>query len=372
MNEKPLYRKWVGVVLGFLLHGSAHFLAGRRAAGLKWYFGLFACGVVAVALVATPGTVPFILGVTFVLARVVMWLMMLKESYRPVRRIGLLGWLAVIVLAVVLNNGSSLLVRQFVHPFKVPTGAMQPTIFGIQGHNVPADSTDKPTMLHWLVSGERYVEVRAKSSGMLSAPRYNPGNPSCLTYMVADQAYDLPRFAPPLKQPGEHVSVGDVLWSGITTAGDLLIVERLSYRFGKPKRGDIVVFRTKGILTLPPDTFYIKRVAGLPGERIRIEPPFLIVNDQKVIEPQIFNTIASASDVYAGFQLAAHAASIGGILSNPVDEVTLGPDEYFVLGDNTRNSRDSRYWGAVPERNIIGKVTRIYWPFTRINALEDR
>lgn len=275
MNEKPPYRKWIGVLLGFLLNGSAHFLSGRRAAGLKWYFGLFACGVVAVALVATPGTVPFILGVAFGLASFVLWFVMLKQSFRPVRRIGFLGWLVVIVLAVVLNNGLSLLVRQFVHPFKVPTGAMQPTIV-----------------------------------------------------------------------PKDH-----------------LFVERLSYRFGKPKRGDIVVFHTKGIKSLPPDTFYIKRVAGLPGERIRIEPPFLIVDDQKVNEPELFHTISSYSNGYHGFQL-------GGLLSQTTLEFPLGPNEYFVLGDNTQNSRDSRYWGPVPEKNIMGRATRIYWPFTRINALK--
>jgi len=254
MNEKPPYRKWVGVLLGFLLNGSAHFLSGRRIAGLKWYFGLFACGVVAVALVATPGTVPFIVGATFGLASVVLWLLMLKQSYRPVRRIGFLGWLAVIVVAVILNNSLSLLVRQFVHPFKVPTGAMQPTIFGIHGHDVPADSSENPGIIQWLVSGQQYIEVIAASSGMLSGPQYSPGNPSRLTYMVAEKSYELPRFAPPLKQPGEQVSAGDLLWSGVITAGDHLFVERLSYRFGKPKRGDIVVFRTKGIESITPDT----------------------------------------------------------------------------------------------------------------------
>ena len=372
MNEKPPYHKWVGVLLGFLLHGSAHFLSGRRAAGLKWYFGIFACGVAACALVAAPGTVPFIVGAALALASVVLWLMMLKQSFRPVRRIGFLGWLAVIILAVVLNNGLNLLVRQFVHPFKVPTGAMQPTIFGVHGHDVPVDSSEKPSVIQWLLSGQQYVEVRAKSSGVMSGPRPSRDVPSWLTYVVGSQQHELPRFARPLKQPGEQVSVGDTLWSGVVVAGDHLFVERLSYRFGKPKRGDIVVFRTAGIESLPPNTFYIKRVAGLPGERIRIEPPFLIVNDQKVTEPDIFDIISSASDGYAGFRLAAHAAPIGGLLSKPTDEVTLGPDEYFVLGDNTRNSRDSRYWGAVPEKNIIGRATRIYWPFTRINALEGR
>ncbi|MDD5704346.1 MAG: signal peptidase I [Kiritimatiellae bacterium] len=370
MNEKPPYRKWVGVVLGFLLHGSAHLLSGRCAAGLKWYFGLFACGVVALLLVATPGIVPFILGVAFGLASVVLWLVMLKQSYRPVRRIGVLGWLAVIVLAVVLNNGLSLLVRQFVHPFKVPNGAMQPTIFGIHGHAVPADSSEKPGMVQWLVSGQRYVEVEACSSGVLSAPRPSQDTPFRWVYAIGSQQHELPRFARPTKQPGEHVSAGERLWSGVVVAGDHLFVERLSYRFSKPKRGDIVVFRTDGIESLPPNTFYIKRVAGLPGERIRIEPPFLIVNDRKVTVPEIFNTISSLSGGYAGFQLAVHVASIGGLLSKPTDEITLGHEEYFVLGDNTENSRDSRYWGAVPEKNIIGRATRIYWPFTRVNALE--
>lgn len=365
MNGKTSYRKWVGVLLGILLHGSAHFLSGRRTAGLKWYFGLFAGGVAGGALLATPGTVPFIVGAAFGLASLVLWVVMLKQSCRPVRRIGLLGWLAVVILAVVLNNGLSLLVRQFVHPFKVPTAAMQPTIFGIHGHDMPADSKEKPGVIDWLVSGQRYIEIKADSDGMLSGPQYSPGNPSRLTYMVADESYELPRFAPPLKQPGEQVSAGDVLWSGVITAGDHLFVERLSYRFGKPKRGDIVVFRTKGIESITPDTFYIKRIAGLLGERIRIEPPFLIVNDQKVTAPKIFSTISSELDDYAGFQL-------GGRLSKPSDEVTLGPHEYFVLGDNTRNSADSRYWGPVPEKNIIGKVTRIYWPFTRINALKEK
>jgi signal peptidase I len=277
MNKKPPYRKWVGVLLGFLLHGSAHFLSGRRTAGLKWYFGLFACGVVAVALVATPGTVPFFLGVAVGLASLALWVVMLKQSYRPVRRIGFLGWLAVIVLAVVLNNGLSHIFRQFVHPFSVPSGAMSPTI-------VPKD---------------------------------------------------------------------------------LVFVERLSYRFGKPKRGDIVVFRTKGIVSLPPDTFFIKRIAGLPGERIRIAPPFMIVNDQKITTPEIFSTISSQSDGYTGFQT-------GGSLSSTNLEWPLNENEYFVLGDNTRNSADSRYWGPLPEKNIIGKVTRIYWPLNRIKALEAK
>ncbi len=276
MNEKPPYRKWVGVLLGFLLTGSAHFLSGKRSAGLKWFFGLFVCGLVGVASLGSAGTVPYILGVALGFTSLALWSVMLKQSYRPVRRIGFLGWLAVIALTVVLSNAQTILLGQFVKPFKVPTGTMSPTIL-----------------------------------------------------------------------PGDH-----------------LFVERLSYRFGKPKRGDIVIFRTEGVGALKPK-FYIRRVAGIPGERIRIEPPFLIVNDQKVTEPEIFLTIANKSDGYSGFQLADQMGSFGGFVTQPTSEVLLGPIDYFVLGDNTEHSLDSRHFGAVAEKSIFGKATRIYWPFNR-------
>ncbi len=368
MTEKQ-YPKWVGVLLGFLLHGSAHFLSGHCVAGLKWYFGLLLCGVLAILLMAMPGSTPYVLGMLLLVAGMAFWFAMLKQSYRQVRRIGFLGWLAVVGLSATLGTAERFVIRQVVHPFKVPTGAMQPTIFGIHGQDLPTDSSDRPGVLQWFLTGRRFQTITATTDGPLSGPRLDPQASGQLTYTVGPQTYRLPFFARPLKQPGEHVTAGEPIWSGIITAGDHLFIEKLSYRLGKPKRGDIAAFRTDGIKTLPPKTFYIKRIAGLPGERIRIEPPFLIVNDQKVTEPAIFRTISSASDGYAGFQLSAGSGPVGALLVKPTDEVTLGPDEYFVLGDNTRNSLDSRYWGPVPGKNMIGRATRIYWPFTRINAL---
>jgi len=173
-----------------------------------------------------------------------------------------------------------------------------------------------------------------------------------------------------LIKAGSTVRKGDLLWKGYDTIGDHLFIEKVSYHFRKPKRGEIIVFRTNGIKELVQNNVYTMRVAGLPGERIKIKPPFLYVNGEKVTAPEIFTTIASRIDGYGGYEVTGFPRRTGCCLSSIDDEITLGPDEYFVLGDNSKNSYDSRYWGPVPGKNIFGRVTRIYWPFSRINALE--
>jgi len=363
MNNKETYHKWVGVLLSIILNGSAHFLSGKRSAGMKWYFGLFACGLMGIILISMPGTVAYALGATFGFASIALWCVMIKQSYRPVKRIGFLGWLAVIVLALILNNGASYLMRQFISTYKMPTGSMQPTIFGV--HSNP---TSKPGVVQQIISGQKYIEIKAENSGTLSRPNFSTLS-SPWTYTIDSHSYELPRFAIPFKVLGEHISIGETLWAGIITSGDRLFVEQLSYRFRDPKRGDIVVFKTEGIEGIQSGAFYMKRIAGLPGERIRIEPPYLIVNDQKVMEPEIFNIISSKSYGYSGFLLAHNGPKIKSKLTTTNDCVTLGENEYFVTDDNSPNSLDCRYFEPVPRDNIIGKVTRIYYPLARINKL---
>jgi signal peptidase I len=154
--------------------------------------------------------------------------------------------------------------------------------------------------------------------------------------------------------------------------GDFVLVERLSYRFGEPARGDVVVFSTDAIShsDVRPNSFYIKRVAGLPGERIQIEPPNLLVNGDNVDTPPIMKNISSKTDGYEGFLLAHGNTRMKPVLTEPNDAVVLGEDEYFLLGDNTEHSLDSRYFGPVSGKSIIGRVTRIYYPFKRINELK--
>ncbi len=153
--------------------------------------------------------------------------------------------------------------------------------------------------------------------------------------------------------------------------GDHLFVDKLSYRFSPPKRGDIIVFRTTGIQGLDQGKFYVKRVGGLPGERVSIKPPHLYVNGEKVIEPMIFTTISGQQNGYHGFQLVRSAFQFQEVLSKAEDFIQLGPDQYFVLGDNQPSSLDGRYWGALPRKNIVGKVTKIYWPPDRMGIVVE-
>jgi signal peptidase I len=141
------------------------------------------------------------------------------------------------------------------------------------------------------------------------------------------------------------------------TTGDHVFVDKVRWNLTKPKRGDIIVFNTDGIATLPPKTHYIKRLVGLPNERIAIDPPRLIVNGQSITSPRGIERIVHTDPGYRGYLLA-------GRLEAPADSVQLGPTEYFAMGDNTANSRDSRYWGAVPQENMVGPAFLVYWPFS--------
>ena len=118
-------------------------------------------------------------------------------------------------------------------------------------------------------------------------------------------------------------------------AGNFVVVNKLAYQIGEPKRGDIVVFE------YPPDPKqdpYIKRVIGLPGEQVQIADGKVKINGVQIYEPYL------ASDTPQG------------------GEWTVPDESLFVMGDNRKNSSDSRSWGVVPFENVIGKAVVVYWP----------
>lgn len=126
---------------------------------------------------------------------------------------------------------------------------------------------------------------------------------------------------------------------------DYLLVDQLTYRFRAPERGEVAVFRYH---TTPSDssTYFIKRIIGLPGEEVRVRGGQVnIINSE---HPQ-------------GFVLNEPYLTPGADTSGNVDAV-LGPDEYFVLGDNRSYSFDSRSWGELKRSDIVGLVRLRLWP----------
>ena len=150
---------------------------------------------------------------------------------------------------------------------------------------------------------------------------------------------------------------------GYVDTGDQVFVDKISYNFVKPHRGDVFVFRTNHILGIreDPETgapFYIKRLAGLPGDALQIRPPFLYI-DGKVAEGFGFKRVMEAKSSYRGYALG------GNYLAEPNRTFVVPEHGYFAMGDNSYNSYDSRYWGPVPEDNLVGRGLFVYWPFSR-------
>lgn len=129
--------------------------------------------------------------------------------------------------------------------------------------------------------------------------------------------------------------------------GERVLVAKFYYRITEPQRGDIIVFR------YPIDNRknLIKRVIGLPGEKIKISNGMIYVNGEPLQGDKFSRTYYDYGFYGEG-------------------EKTVPEDSYFVLGDNSLNSDDSRFWGYVPRKNILGRAFLIYWPLTHITILK--
>lgn len=135
--------------------------------------------------------------------------------------------------------------------------------------------------------------------------------------------------------------------------GDKIFVDKISYRFNPPNRGDIVVFK----YPVDPKKDFVKRLIGLPGERIEIRGGVVLVNGRPL-------TNQPFSDNYY-YNVDSHDWKYGH--TGQVFEIPA--HFYFVLGDNSANSLDSRNWGFVPQHNVLGQAKLIWWPPRRIKVL---
>ncbi len=134
------------------------------------------------------------------------------------------------------------------------------------------------------------------------------------------------------------------------SSGDYLIIDEISYRFREPQRGEVIVFRYPG----DESTYYIKRIIGLPEERI-------IVKNGKI-------AVINKDNPDGIFIEEKYLPSVA---ETPGDnDVVLNENEYFVLGDNRNYSFDSRSWGNLKESEIVGVVRLRLWPFNKVMAFE--
>lgn len=126
--------------------------------------------------------------------------------------------------------------------------------------------------------------------------------------------------------------------------GEYLIIDELSYAFGVPKRGEVIIFR----YPLQPSEFFIKRIIGLPGETVEIKDNEIFINSVLVPEQYLPKNLQTGPD----------------------KTVQLEDNQYFVMGDNRTASSDSRVWGPLPKKNITGRVFLRLWPLNKIGIVQ--
>lgn len=291
----------------------------------------------------------------------------------------------------------------FLQPFKIPTGSMQPTLNGIiatsYGSNLDAEwEKVEPNILKkgWEIvwNGRNYVDLRAEEDFVptrvyqknwlkffsftyvdrvgvngeklkplkIWAPLDKSLELGLRNLMSFDKTMQGSKAAPVaivdrVNTPNNRIESGQLMARGFVDTGDQVLVNKFSYHFRKPERGETFVFTTKGIIPIEKKNgstdsqHYIKRLCAVPGDTFEVKPPQLFINGELAKEPGIVRVMKQENG-HRGFTIN------GSFISG-----TLGEKEYLALGDNSANSWDSRGWGTVKESNLVGPALFVYWPF---------
>ncbi len=297
------------------------------------------------------------------------------------------GWrenVEVFLVAIVV----ALAVRTFfLQPFTIPTGSMWPTLNGILGF--PTEQ-EPPNMLvqlaHTAVLGRTWINTVAKDDESIASMREVSRFVLFSYTEVTTSAGNVYLIHAPTRTLVESFGLdstktyqrGEPIARGYINTGDHVFVDKFTYHFRKPQRGDVFVFNTQSIAKMgdpgpppkKPSQFYIKRLAGTPLDEMRVAPPQLFVNG-KLAEGSGFARVMGGQDGYRGYSnVAEHVYSSGQIaqskmtyLNEPDATFTVPEKYYWAMGDNSYHSSDSRDWGPVPQENIMGRGVFVYWPF---------
>ncbi len=263
-------------------------------------------------------------------------------------------WLDILVVSISVAMAFR---AYFYEPFNIPTGSMRPTLHG--NWTAPAKPSDARAwdvspglkQIKWLLTGETFVDFKASASGTLMVRPTQTGHNAVWVSSAPKKVEMIPTDAFERgtgkliggKGPGESVRAGERIWCGRKIVGDFLFVNRWLWNFRRPRVGDVMIFATTGIEGLQQGTHYIKRMCGTPGDKVEIKDGKLWVN--------------------GALQDAVRPADCPPFSAGPMPgEVKLDGSHYFACGDNSPESYDSRYWGAVPASNLRGIAGGVFWP----------
>ena len=287
----------------------------------------------------------------------------------------------------------------FFQPFKIPTGSMQPTLYGIIVRQADgAESTALPARIakffwrgevflgadtpfdrlaKFIAVGKGYSE-KARNDGQVVIrlqrgakggididyrDNFDSGH---IKIYVGGVPHIVSKASVKYIRNGEYVQKGESLLSGVAKAGDYILVNRMKYNFFPPKRGDIVVFDAEE--ATEKAAYYIKRMVGLPNETITIDEPYLNVNGELPTDPRFDKLFHH--EKYSGYVYGSLASQLAPIIAGPNEPIVLGEDEYLFFGDNTHNSLDGRYFGAVKRDKLLGTAFFVGLPFDRAGSAE--
>ncbi len=290
----------------------------------------------------------------------------------------------VILVAIIVALGIR---TYFLQPFTIPTSSMFPTLNGITGK---ATAEEPPNALirayQTAAYGRTWHNVLAEADEIVTnvGDAVRPGLRKFFTYTRVDtnagNTYWISETERPVRDtfkihPGRTYKKGDPIARGYTDTGDHVFVDKFSYHFRKPTRGEVFVFTTQNIEAMgnlgppprKPSQFYIKRLAGTPGDELRIAAPELFHNGHRAEEAG-FVRVMKGSEENPWEEYHGYSNTIGERFSpyglrTGESKFRVPQQRYFALGDNSYNSSDSRAWGTVPQENLMGSGFMVYWPF---------
>jgi len=282
----------------------------------------------------------------------------------------------------------------FVQPFKIPTGSMQPTLFGVTFEalrSVDEIPGSVARFFEFWIRGVSYAHEQAPAEGSVTSigrptkfllfnlkQDYVAGGVRKTIWFPEDRIFDYAGVS-----PGRFYRQGeDIVPPTRIRSGDHLFVNRLTYNFRKPYRGEIIVFATAGTKIPQQDQFYIKRLVALGGEEVSLgDDQHLVINGMRLdASTKHFENVytfeanhppLNGLDGYFGHandatgkRLLGTMFSLAPYFRDENSVYVVPEDAYLAFGDNTMNSSDSRAWGPVPQQNVIGKSFFVYWPIT--------